>query len=651
MKLEANPACRRAQASTVIRQPCLPAGRRQPSTRFRFASAGEPSKINMKQLLFILAVSLATMASAQENTEPADKRFAGLDTAFARIISLWKDAGFSVAVVEKNKVVYAKGFGYRNLEQKLPATPNTLYAIGSCTKAFTASLIGELESKGKLDIDKPVRNYLPELRFYNDEMNDQITLRDMMCHRTGLPRHDYSWYLFSTSSRDSLLKRVQYQEPSARPREKWQYNNWMFMLQGMVIEKITGQSWESNIKSSIFQPLGMTHSNLTIADLEKDPEAATGYNVKDSAKTETISKTDYYHIDAMGPAGAINSSVADMSIWLKTWIYGGRFNGKEIIPSAFAKEAISSQMIIGSGLPDSSNRDILFSTYGFGWAMSSYRGHYRVEHGGNIDGFSASTCFFPSDSIGIVVLSNQNNSVVPSIIQNIISDRMLGLKYYDWNYFRRKDHDKMKQAQADAAGAKLKSETVKTSASHPLRDYTGLFNNKGYGTMDVYLRHDSLFMYVGKDSEFVKQDKYDWFKVYDIDKKGIIDTSDGFSIEFRTSANGEINELNASFERSVKTIVFTRIPKIAMVSAGSLKKFEGDYLIAQLELKVFVKNEALHLSVPGQPEYELVPIEENKFVIKDMTGFTLTFEINDKNEVTGLTSAQPNGTFKAVKKL
>jgi CubicO group peptidase (beta-lactamase class C family) len=162
-----------------------------------------------KKLLLLLAMGSVITGSAQDNSEN-DKRFAGLDTVLNRILSVWKGPGFSVAVVEKDKVVYAKGFGYRNNETKLPVTPNTLFAIGSCTKAFTASLIGSLAAKGDLDIDKPVRDYLPDLKFFNDEMNDRITLRDMMCHRTGLPRHDYSWYLFSTQSRDSLLKRIQY---------------------------------------------------------------------------------------------------------------------------------------------------------------------------------------------------------------------------------------------------------------------------------------------------------------------------------------------------------------------------------------------------------------------------------------------------------
>jgi CubicO group peptidase (beta-lactamase class C family) len=604
----------------------------------------------MKSLLLVFAMFSILFAAGQEKNQTDDKRFAGLDTAFARVLSVWKAAGFAVVVVEKNKVVYSKGFGYRDYDTKKPVTPNTLFAIGSCTKAFTAALIGELAAKGDVDIDKPVRDYLPGLKFYNDDMNDRITLRDMMCHRTGLPRHDYAWYLFTNSSRDSLVGRLQYLEPNAKVRDKWQYNNFMFMLQGYLIEKLTHESWESNIKNNIFLPLCMNHSNTSIPDLEKDADASLGYTTKDSGTVRQIHKLDYYHIDAMGPAGSINSSVMDMSNWLITWIHGGKFNGKEIIPAGFAKEAMSSQMIVSAGFPDGVVKDIQFGNYGFAWSLASYRGHYRVEHGGNIDGFSASTCFYPSDSVGVVVLSNQNNSPVPSIVRDLITDKILGLKYYDWNSYLWNSNKEMIQGEKDAEASKVKTEKPHPAPTHPLKDYAGLFTNKGYGTIDIFIEHDSMFALIGRKISWIKPDQYEWFTVCERDKQGRVDTTEGFPIEFRTGSNGEVNELNAALEPSVKTLVFSRIPKAAVVKSDSLKKFEGDYLIGQMTLKVFLENNALHLSVPGQPNYELVPIDVNKFSLKDMNGFTILFTVNEKNQVTELTSNQPNGSFKAMRK-
>jgi CubicO group peptidase (beta-lactamase class C family) len=597
-------------------------------------------------LLFIITTT-CTFAQKQKSTE--DKRFAGLDTAFARVLKDWHAAGFAVAVVEKNKVVYANGFGYRDYENKIPVTPSTLFAIGSCTKAFTASLIGMLVKDGKVDYDKPIRNYLPELKFYKDEMNDKITLRDMMCHRTGLPRHDYSWYFFTTQSRDSLVQRIQYMEPSAGLREKWQYNNFMFLAQGVTIEKITGKKWEDNVREKIFLPLGMSSSVFSIEDLMKSNDASIGYGTKNDS---IIKKLDYYHINAMGPAGSINSSVNDMAKWVTAWINNGKFNGKEIIPESHRAEAISSQMALGGGLPDKEKPDIYFSDYGFGWFLASYRGHYRVEHGGNIDGFSANTCFFPSDSIGIIVLSNQNSSVVPSIVRNLIADRLLKLKYVDWESDLKKTAEKGKAAAKDAEKNATSSKKLNTKPSHALKDYEGLYNNDGYGTFEVLLKHDSLFTFIGTHTWWLQHYHYDMFQPFEVDPKTGIDTSDKSDpLQFQMNVAGDIESVAANFEGSLKPIVFTKTPKPKEISKDSLQKYVGEYEFNSIVIKIFIKGDkTLYMFVTGQPEYELVLVDKNKFSIKTLSGYFAQFTVNDKNEVTELLAIQPNGTLKATRK-
>ena len=212
----------------------------------------------MKKFILFPLLFIAFSGFSQKGKTKANTRFSGLDATFNQVLKDWHAAGFAVAVVEKNKIIYAKGFGYRDLGKKLPVDANTLFAIGSCTKAFTASLIGMLQRDGKLDIDKPATSYLPGLKFYNNEMNNNITLRDMLCHRTGLPRHDFSWYLFPTESRDSLVQRIKYMEPTAPIRTVWQYNNFMFMTLGAIDEKLAGSTWERDVKQKIFDPLGMT---------------------------------------------------------------------------------------------------------------------------------------------------------------------------------------------------------------------------------------------------------------------------------------------------------------------------------------------------------------------------------------------------------
>ncbi len=606
----------------------------------------------MKTIALMLCFAITLTSLAQKpNPQNSVKRFLGLDTAFNRILKDWHVAGFAAAVVEKNKVFYEKGFGYRDTDKKLPVTPNTLFAIGSCTKAFTASLIGLLAKDGKVDIDKPVELYMNNLKFFNDPMNNTISLRDMMSHRTGLPRHDLSWYLFSTSSRDSILQRIQYQEPTAAVRDKWQYNNFMFEAQGTIVEKLTGKSWEDNVREKFFKPLGMSNSNFTIKEWEAYNEASLGYAVK---KDSIIKKLDYYNIAAMGPAGAINSSVHEMANWVITWINGGKFNGKEIIPSSFVTEAMSPQAIISEGLPTKEKPDLYFATYGFGWGMSSYKGHYRVEHGGNIDGFSASTSFFPTDSIGIIVLSNQNGSSVPGIVRNLVADKMLGLKYFDWNSDIKKSVDKAKLTQAEAKKTVVSSRKMNTLPSHPLKEYAGIYYNPGYGNFEISLYKDSLFAKGGNKVIWLRHYHYDVFDTFFKDEKEGIDTTDGpapFKFQFQMNSSGDIESLSVPFEAGLKPIVFTKQIKAKEIKKEDLQKYTGDYELNGAIVKLYIKNDkTLYALVPGQPEYELVPVDKDKFGLKVISGYFIQFSVDDKNKVTDLTFIQPNGNFKAVKK-
>ncbi len=602
---------------------------------------------NTTALLFCF-LSISSLAQKKKTTKD---RFAGLDTAFARVLKDWKAAGFAVAVVEKDKVVYAKGFGYKDWEAKIPVTANTQFAIGSCTKAFTASLIGLLGRDNKVDVDKPVKTYLPELNFYNNEMNDNVTLRDMMSHRTGVSRYDYSWYFFPSGSRDTLMHRLQYMQPSEPLRRKWQYNNFMFMLQGVVVEKLTGKSWEDNIREKLFQPLAMTNSNVSLVEWMKAGDLAKGYNLKHDS---IINKIDYYDISGMAPAGSINSSVNDMAKWLTLWIYGGKYQGKEILPVQYVNEAISSQMVIAGALPAKERPDMYMSNYGFGWMLSSYRGHYRVEHGGNINGFSASTSFFPADSIGIVVLCNQDGSPVPGMVRNLLSDRMLGLTYRDWQtqFF---SADTAAQAKAKAAVKTMTSNRKRgTSTSHPLSDYTGLYTSAGKESFEVLLQRDSLFMQAPKQKMYLRHHHYDIFDLWDKDDLLDNDTSNinGIKITFRMDETGDIVSASLPLEGPQNPIVFNKGAKAKTLSKDSLQKYIGDYTLNGTIIKVYIKGEnTLYLFVPGQPEYELIATGNDKFNLKVLAGYSVQFTGNAKGEITEVTFIQPNGSFKATKVL
>jgi hypothetical protein len=386
--------------------------------------------------------------------------------------------------------------------------------------------------------------------------------------------------------------------------------------------------------------------------LQKAPDAALGYGLKNDS---IIKKLDYYLIGALGPAGAINSNVLDMSKWVETWISGGKYKGKEIIPANHATEAITAQMVIGGGLPTRESPDVFFSSYGFGWMLSSYRGHYRVEHGGNIDGFSASTCFFPSDSIGIIVLANQNGSAVPSIIRNLISDRLLHLSYKDWDTYLKGITDKAKADTKKASALRQSDRIANAPETHSLSDYTGIYTNPGYGSFEITAQQDSLFANFPLHTWWLKHYHYDVFQPFDKDPKEGIDTTDSgdnLRLQFNMDAAGAISNVAVNLEAALaKPIVFTRTPKTAGITSTQLEKYVGDYAFTESVIsKVYVKGDKLYLFVPGQPEYELAYIGGNSFTIKSLTGFTVRFDTDATGKIISLTSIQPNGKFTAKRK-
>jgi CubicO group peptidase (beta-lactamase class C family) len=600
----------------------------------------------------ILALLLSLFTLYHLSAQNVAKRLEGIEKELNAVLDSFQAPAFAVSVVAKDKIIYAKGFGYRDYENKIPADANTLFAIGSCTKAFTTSVLGLLREKGELSFDESPRAYLPDLKFFNDEMNNGIVVKDLMAHRTGLPRHDLSWYLNPSDSKRELIKRVAHQEPFTGVRQTWYYNNFMFLAQGLIAEEITGKSWEENVAEHFFQPLGMTRSNLDIDAMKKSENAALGYELTDEKE---IRKMDYYDIAGMSPAGSINSSVNEIANWVIAWINGGIFQGDTILPASFVQEAISSQAIVGAATPGKEHPDLHFANYGYGWFLSSYKGHYRVEHGGNIDGFSANTCFFPSDSIGIVVLTNQNGSPVPSVVRNIISDRVLGLEYSDWTKEIKGQLDEALLNQEKGRAASVSDRKSGTRPSHLLEEYAGEYTHPGYGTFELTVENDSLFAQFPIKKFWLRHYHYDTFEPLEVTASGI-DTaglSPGFDLRMNFSANntGEIDGMRVKLEPALDPIKFKRSPKATEVDSETLPIYEGEYTLSGMTTKVYIKEgNTLYLFVPGQPEYELTPIGRHKFAIKILDGYKLEFKASELGQITSVLFIQPNGTFEATRK-
>ena len=309
-------------------------------------------------------------------------------------------------------------------------------------------------------------------------------------------------------------------------------------------------------------------------------------------------------------------------------------------------------MVIGAAFPEQDVPDVFFSNYGFGWSLVSYRGHYRVEHGGNIDGFSASTCFFPTDSIGIIVLTNQNGSAVPSIVRNLIVDKILNLPYIDWSVNRKKVVDKGKAAAQEAKKNSTSARKLGTKPSHELKDYAGIYTNSGYGSMEVFADRDSLFARTTTKTFWLRHYNYDVFESFEKDPQYGIDTSDAgqLKIQFNMDVNGNIQSALMALEASLKPIEFNKKEKEVALAADSLQKYTGEYELGGNTAKFYLKGNTLYLFVAGQPEYELASLGNDKFSIKSLTGYTMQFQKDEKNEYSSVSFTQPNGIFKATRK-
>ncbi|EDM45626.1 hypothetical protein SCB49_07452 [unidentified eubacterium SCB49] len=590
-------------------------------------------------ILFLFSVYSLGYAQADFNKNQLDKKLEALREAT-------KTVGFSVAVVQGDEVIYAKGFGYRDLENKIKADENTSYPIGSSSKAFTVALLGIMEEEKELKFTDSPKKYIPELEFYNDELNTQVTILDMVGHRTGMPRHDFSWYLFPTENKDSLLARVKYHEPFTGIREQWYYNNFMYLAQGVIAEKLTGKSWEENIKERFFKPLNMSTSTISIGDLQKHSNISKGY-VLDNFTTNTL--TPYYNIAAVSPAGSINSSVVEMSNWLRIWFNEGKLNDTQVLPKSYITKAVNPLMMVGKGISDPQFPDQHLNSYGYAWFTSSYKGHYRMEHGGNIDGFTANVALFPTDKIGIVVLANQDGSLLPTLVRNTIADEILTLDKTDWKTYYDDKINKVIEQQSKTKKDQAASKVLNTTPSHSLVEYTGVYNNPGYGDFNVEVKNDSLWANFTRERAHLKHMHYDVFMPHFVKNEIIEETpSMGFNVNFQTNALGDIASAAIKLEPTLDPILFTRSPAVALVSSENLKKYEGSYVLSGAELKVSLKNDQLTLLVPNQPEYTLIPTSESQFMIKGLTGYKAKFE--EKEGVLNLMLIQPNGTFSAIKK-
>lgn len=491
--------------------------------------------MKIRSILNLIVLSFL-LSTGFHGVQAQNAPFPGFDDYVNKAIKDWDVPGMAIAIVKDDKVVFAKGYGLREVGKTAPVDENTLFAIGSSSKAFTATSIAMLVDEGKLKWDDPATKYLPGFQLFDPYVTRQMTVRDLLTHRIGLERGDQLWYA-TPYSREEILRRIRYLEPSSSMRSRFGYQNIMFLAAGEMIPSITKKSWDDFVAERIFAPLGMKNTGTSIRTLSRSNDVSTPH-VKIDGKLEPIA---WRLIDNIAPAGSINSNVNDMAQWLRLQLGKGKFDGKQLVNEASLKETHTPQTIIRiEGQYPILYPDAHFLSYGMGWFLSDFRGKKLVEHGGAIDGMRALVAMVPEQNVGVVILTNVSGTLLPQFLSYRIFDSYMGQPAKDW---QAEALPKIKaiEEQGKAAQDKALAERVRgTSPSLGLQDYAGTYQSEMYGDVEVRFTDGKLSVHFGPSfNGDVEHWNYDTFQVTWRDKA----MGKGF-VTFSLNAKGKVDTID-----------------------------------------------------------------------------------------------------------
>jgi len=580
--------------------------------------------------------------SLSDKAKRAQNVMAGFDPLVEKALKDYGVPGLSIGVVVDGHLVYAKGFGMRDLEKKLPMTADTVCPIGSFTKGFTAFAMGTLVDASLLSWDEKVIDLLPEFRLNDLYATQKLTVRDLLTHRSGMPRHDFMWYN-SKMSRAEVLRRLQYLEPSCEPRARYQYNNLMYLVVGYVMEQLTHKSWETIVKEKILTPLQMIHTHFSLEEMQRENDHAVPYVERGGV----LRKMKHRDISLIGPGGGLNSSVNDLSHWLQMLLAQGVYEGRSLISSSTLQEIYTPQVVV-TGVAET--KEEIIQAYGMGWYISSYRGQYFLSHDGVSDGFTSVIGLLPHRGIGVVVLTNRNLSSLARVIALQAIDRALELPPIDWV---QEGMDAMRKGKEGVKENKLKEDLSRkkgTTSSHPLEDFVGSYEHPGYGVISIELVAGRLQITFNGITSLLDHWHYDVFQIAE-ETQEMFFSREGTKISFRNNLMGEVAEILVPFEPKIQDIVFTRKAKESHSDLSYLRQFTGVYEVYGYTVEISMRGQGLCAIIPGQPVYELVPSpSENEFTVKALSGYTVRFVLDENKQVTEVLLVQPYGALTATPK-
>ncbi|HEY9448923.1 MAG TPA: serine hydrolase [Gemmatimonadaceae bacterium] len=436
---------------------------------------------------------------------------AAFDSYVAKAARDWKVPGLAIAVVKDDSLVFAKGYGV--IEQGKPARvdEHTRFAIGSTTKAMTVIALAMLADEGKLSFDDRVIDHLPDFRLQDPWVTRELTIRDLLTHRTGLPGTDLLWIFDSYPTQD-LFRRLRYVEPESSFRSNWEYQNVMYALAGAIVEQASGMRWADFLRKRIFEPLGMTETIPLVAELPGKPNVAVPHAEMDG-KVQVVSIRT---TDPIAPAGSVWSSVHDMSIWMRFVLDSGRVGSKRLVKPETFREMVAPEIRAPvDEYPATRLARPHFFTYALGWFVEDYQGETVWMHTGSIDGMIAIIGLLPAQRAGVYVLGNLDHAELRHALMYRVFDMYEGNPPRDWSTDLHKLYGDL-AAKGEAAQAKRDSARAKnTHPSLPLQSYAGTYSDSTYGKVDITLAADTLrFRFVKGDAQPLEHLEYDTFKAH-----------------------------------------------------------------------------------------------------------------------------------------
>lgn len=431
-----------------------------------------------------ILLTVCLIASTVLSGQIPEKDIQAIDETVTRAFNVFRPTGLSLAIVSNNEIIYHKAFGYADAEKKEPLTTSSLFNIASCTKAFTAASVAMLVDEGRIRWTDKVTDYFPEFRLADDYITRELTVEDLLCHRSGLGTFygDLLWYNTDYSD-EEVMRRIRYEPITRRFGIQYGYQNVMFLIAGRIIEKVSGQTWSEFVQDRIFNPLGMVQTKPSNDELSEKQDIALGH------LNDRI--IPVYDFNAAKAAAGIYSNAGELSLWTMMMLEKGIFNGKKLISETSVERLMEPHTIIGTSAFQKQH-GINFNTYGMGWYIYDYNGRKIVEHDGGMPGYISKITLVPSMKLSLIILNNGFDQFVNNALKGDLLDILVKGNDFDWISEYSGMSVRYEAAEKISSEVRLESRVPGTKPSHFPEAYTGIFTDRSYGDARVTLENGRL---------------------------------------------------------------------------------------------------------------------------------------------------------------